>query len=113
MRGSKIKGVVAFRIDIEGFQQDVYAYVVPRLAFPLILGNPWKAHNKVRTAPEKRRYYHGRADKWIEEGRNQSGGAPGDSTSLTAVKAEDIAKAMKTKPYPTDEELKTQLPPEV
>jgi hypothetical protein len=36
---SKIKGVVAVHIEIAGFRQEVYAYAVPRLAFPLILGN--------------------------------------------------------------------------
>ena len=61
MKSSDIEGVVAFCMDIAGFQQEVYAYVVPGLAFPMILGNPWKAHNKVQTAPEKRRYYHRRA----------------------------------------------------
>lgn len=70
MGGSTITGVVAFRMEIAGFTQRVYAYVVPGLAFPIILGNPWKAHNKIRTAPEKRRYYHGRLKQWVNEGRN-------------------------------------------
>ena len=70
MGGLRIEGVVAFRMEIRGFQQIVYAYVVPNLAFPLILGNPQKAYNQVRTAPEKRRYYYGRAKKQIKEGKN-------------------------------------------
>lgn len=40
MQNSKIEGVVAFRMEIDGFHQTVYAYVVPDLAFPMILGNP-------------------------------------------------------------------------
>jgi len=114
MGGSGIEGVVAFRMEIRGFQQIVYAYVVPNLAFPLILGNPWKAHNQVRTAPEKRRYYHGRAKKWIEEGKNQQELVEaGAFTSLAAATSEDIEKALITKGYPTEEELKKRLPPEV
>jgi hypothetical protein len=62
MRNSEVKGVVTFRIDIAGHSQVVYVYVIPNLDFLLILGNPWKAHNKIRTAPEKRRFYHGRVD---------------------------------------------------
>jgi len=114
MGGSGIEGVVAFRMEIRGFQQIVYAYVVPNLAFPLILGNPWKAHNQVRTAPEKRRYYHGRAKKWIEEGKNQQELVEaGAFTSLAAAILEDIEKALITKGYLTEEELKKRLPPEV
>jgi len=40
MQSSNIEGVVAFQMDIGGFSQTVYAYVVPELAFPMILGNP-------------------------------------------------------------------------
>nr|POE51760.1 hypothetical protein CFP56_25967 [Quercus suber] len=39
MQSSRIEGVVAFLMEIDGFQQTVYAYVVPRLAFLVILGN--------------------------------------------------------------------------
>jgi hypothetical protein len=39
MKNANIVGVVAFRMGINGFRQMVYAYVVPRLAFPLVLGN--------------------------------------------------------------------------
>ena len=40
MKNTNIVGVVAFYIEINGFRQTVYAYVVPRLTFPLVLGNP-------------------------------------------------------------------------
>ena len=53
MQGSTIEGVVALRVNIAGFSQTIYAYIVLELAFPIILGNPWKAHNKIRTALEK------------------------------------------------------------
>jgi hypothetical protein len=114
MKSSNIEGVVAFRMEIAGFQQEVYAYVVPGLAFPMILGNPWKAHNKIRTAPEKRRYYHGRAKRWVSEGRNHKDHEDyGCVTTLAAAISADIEKALKTKEYPTTEELKKRLPPEL
>ena len=114
LESANIVGVVAFRMEINGFTQNVYAYVVPGLAFPLVLGNPWKAHNKVRTAPEKHRYYHGRAQKWVEEGRNHLEYEDnGNYTTLAASIAADIEKALKTKGYPTREELKKKLPPEI
>ena len=106
MKSSKIEGVVAFFMRIAGFRQKVYAYIVLGLTFPLILGNPWKAHNKVRTAPEERRFYHGRAGKWISEGRNHKERKDqGCFTTLAAAIASDIEKALQTKEYPTLKEL--------
>ena len=114
MKSSTIRGVVAFHMEIAGFRQKVFAYVVPGLAFPLILGNPWKAHNQVRTAPEKRRFYHGRAKRWVSEGRNHKAREDrGQITTLAASIASDIEKALKTKEYPSIEELQSKLPPEI
>ena len=48
---SRTAGVTGFEINFDGHQSLIYAYVVPNPEFPLILGNPWKAHNYVRTAP--------------------------------------------------------------
>jgi hypothetical protein len=63
---------------------------------------------------EKQQYYYGRAQKWIDEGYNHLEYADGgDFTTLAASTAADIKKALKTKPYPTREELKKTLPPEV
>ena len=113
MKSSNIEGVVAFRMEINGFHQTVYAYVVPGLAFPLILGNPWKAHNRVRTAPEKQRYYHGRAERWVLEGRNHQEQDDGGFTAVTAsTSTENIEEAPNTKTHLTLEAPKTTLPPE-
>ena len=114
MKSSNIIGVVAFRMDIAGFHQTVYAYVVPSLAFPLILGNPWKAHNKIRTAPDKQRFYHGRAERWVPEGRNHRDyKEDGGFTAVAVSTSVDIAKALKKKEHPTKEALKKTLPPEL
>ena len=40
IRYAKSKGVVAFFIEINGFRENTYAYVIPDLSFLLILGNP-------------------------------------------------------------------------
>jgi hypothetical protein len=114
MKSSIIEGVVAFRMELVGFSQTVYAYVVPDPAFPLILGNPWKAHNRIRTAPEKRRYHHGRAKQWLTEGRNHyTYEDNGTSTTVTAATSEDIAKVLKPTEYPSIEALRRKLPPEL
>jgi len=114
MEGSSIEGVVALRMEIIGFSQIVYAYVVPKLAFPIILGNPWKAHNKIRTAPEKGRYYHGLAKQWVTEGRNHLEREDnGDFTTVATARSEDIAIALKSKESPTLDQLQSSLPPEI
>lgn len=114
MKGANIEGVVAFQMEIDGFEQTVYAYVVSDLAFPVILGNPWKAHNKVRTQPEKHRYYHGRARRWVAEGRNhKTYKDDGDFTTVAAATSEDIEKVLKPKEYLTAAELEKKLPPEL
>jgi hypothetical protein len=41
----------------------VYTYVVLDLNYPIILRNPWKVHNRVRTVPEKKKYRYGRVGK--------------------------------------------------
>jgi hypothetical protein len=40
-----ITAVVVVPMKIHGFTQIVYAYRVPQLTFPILLGNPWKIHN--------------------------------------------------------------------
>ena len=99
-------------MEIGGFRQWVYAYSVPDLAFPMILGNPWKAHNKVRTAPEEGRIFHGRANTWISESENQGRVEAGYSYLVAAFKTSDIEKALKGKEPKTDDELRRMLPPE-
>lgn len=114
MQGSKIHGVVAFRMVINGFSQTVYAYVVPGLSFPVILGNPWKAHNMIRTTPEDRRYYHGRAKRWVQEGHTQQDFVDGERfITVSAASPEDIRKALRPKEETREEELKKTLPPEI
>ena len=95
MQSLRIKGVVGFRMKIARFSQRVYAYVVPKLAFPMILENPWKAQNKIRTTPEKRRYYHGVAKKWVIEGHNHHSYTDnGIYSSVAAISSKDIRIAL-------------------
>lgn len=91
-----------------------YSHMLSDLESPLILGSPWKKHNKVRGPPGKRRYYHGRAGRWISEGRyHEERDHYGELTSLAASIAEDIEKALKTKDHPSIKELEKRLPPEI
>ena len=64
---ARTAGVTGFEINFNEHQSLIYVYVVPNLEFPLILGNLWKAHNYVRTAPDEGWWYHGRPQEWLPE----------------------------------------------
>ena len=112
--GLSITRVVAFQMEIAGFVQRVYAYVVLGLAFPIILGNPQKAHNKIQTALEKRRYYYGRLRQQVNKGRNyQEYQDNGSFTIVATASSKDIKKFLKPTEYLTIGELEKLLPPEL
>lgn len=115
IKNSKSTGVVGFRMDMAGFSQIVYAYVVPDLLFPIILGNPWKTDNSIRTAPDKARFYHGRAKKYVQESERESlvREDSGPFFTIAATTASDIEKTLKPKKELTEEDLKNRLPPEL
>ncbi|KAI0994081.1 hypothetical protein K3495_g14101, partial [Podosphaera aphanis] len=43
--GTTITKIARLKLDIDGRQQNLWSYVVPRLAYPLILGKPWLEYN--------------------------------------------------------------------
>src|ERR1700761_5863548 len=92
MKDSGIEGVVGLRMEMGGFPQTIYAYQVPDLLFPLILGNPWKAHNRVRTAPEEKRLFHGRAGKWLKESDQKKPITPEIPPTTAQIRAETKRK---------------------
>lgn len=134
MVGARITAITALELEIAGYRETIYAYVVPNLEYPMVLGNPWKALNRIRTAPEEGRFYHGRAGKWIKEwdegrpawvkrrlegGDDEKGPHPewshmesGEEVEIHAVAMSDIDKALKEKPPLTDEELRGLVPPQ-
>ena len=60
------------------------------------------------------RYYHGRVERWVAEGRHHQDHQEDDSfTKIAASITSDIEKALKHKEYPTVEALKKKLPPEI
>jgi len=61
--GVMIQGVTYAVMEIQGFQQLVYFYVVPLLQHPIILGRPWEVHNQVEDRPHENVIRHGRSGK--------------------------------------------------
>ncbi|CAJ2651960.1 unnamed protein product [Trifolium pratense] len=51
MTGAFIQGVTYANVEIRGYSQTIYFYVVPMLEHPVILGEPWMRHNKAYPIP--------------------------------------------------------------
>jgi hypothetical protein len=47
MEERKISFITYANVDIDGYKKRIFGYVIKKLAFPLILGNPWLKHNNV------------------------------------------------------------------
>ncbi|KJZ69492.1 hypothetical protein HIM_11109 [Hirsutella minnesotensis 3608] len=54
-------GVVAVVVETAGFDERIFAYVVPSLGQDMFLGRPWMERNQVVYDAAKRQVYHGRA----------------------------------------------------
>jgi predicted aspartyl protease len=63
--GVMIQGVTYAVMEIQGFQQLVYFYVVPLLQHPIILGRPWEVHNQVEDRPHENIVRHGRSREGV------------------------------------------------
>jgi CTP:phosphocholine cytidylyltransferase-like protein len=47
MEERKISFITYANVDINGYKKRIFGYVIKKLAFPLILENPWLKHNNV------------------------------------------------------------------
>ena len=61
MKQGKSSGVAVLTVEICGFEEEVFAYVVPGLSQDLFLGNPWMARNKTSYNAGRKQLWHGRA----------------------------------------------------
>ena len=43
----QITEIAGFELDLEGWKHEIHAYVIPDLAYPVILGKPWMEKNDV------------------------------------------------------------------
>jgi hypothetical protein len=50
----KISFITYANVDIDGYKERIFGYVIKKLAFPLILGDPWLKHNNVIYKARKR-----------------------------------------------------------
>ena len=71
MTGAFIQGVTYAEIEIGGYLQTMYFYVVPMLEHPIILGKPWMTQNEAYPIPHLKIVRHGKARKDIPTLENE------------------------------------------
>jgi CTP:phosphocholine cytidylyltransferase-like protein len=57
MEERKISFITYANVDIDGYKKRIFGYVIKKLAFPFILGDPWLKHNNVTYKAKKRQFY--------------------------------------------------------
>jgi hypothetical protein len=56
MEERKISFITYANVDIDGYKKRIFGYVIKKLVFPLILGDPWLKHNNVIYKARKRQF---------------------------------------------------------
>jgi CTP:phosphocholine cytidylyltransferase-like protein len=56
MEERKISFITYANVDIDGYKKRIFGYVIKKLAFPLILGDPWLKHNNVIYKVRKKQF---------------------------------------------------------
>jgi len=50
---SQITEVAKLEVDLDGYKEEAFFYIVPNLAYDIILGLPWMKRNNVRLAAKQ------------------------------------------------------------
>jgi hypothetical protein len=56
MEKRKISFITYANVDIDGYKERIFGYVIKKLAFSLILGDPWLKHNNVTYKARKKQF---------------------------------------------------------
>jgi hypothetical protein len=56
MEEKKISFITYADVDIDGYKERIFGYVIKKLAFPLILGDPWLRYNNVIYKARKKQF---------------------------------------------------------
>jgi hypothetical protein len=54
IKEKKISFITYANVDINGYKKRIFGYIIKKLAFPLILGDPWLKYNNVTYKARKR-----------------------------------------------------------
>jgi hypothetical protein len=56
IKEKKISFITYANVDIDGYKEKIFGYVIKKLAFFLILGDPWLKHNNVIYKARKKQF---------------------------------------------------------
>jgi hypothetical protein len=56
IKGRKISFITYANVDINGYKKRIFRYVIKKLAFSLILEDPWLKHNNVTYKARKKQF---------------------------------------------------------
>jgi hypothetical protein len=56
MEERKISFITYANVDIDGYKEKIFRYVIKKLAFPFILKDPWLRHNNVIYKAKKKKF---------------------------------------------------------
>jgi hypothetical protein len=56
MEKRKISFITYANVDIDGYKKRIFGYVIKKLVFPFILGDPWLKHNNVTYKAKKKQF---------------------------------------------------------
>ena len=62
---TKISKIARYKLDTDGRQEQLWGYVMPNLAYPIILGKPWMERKKVTYVAGKQYLHIGQGDSRI------------------------------------------------
>ena len=142
MGTAEITGFTCFSLDIMGYTRLVYAYVIPRLSYSVILGKPWMVDNKVSSMPSERRLWIGKGRFWVSHVGHEKNtplkqeiqdakhvyaatflghvrrirktfGRTAAEVAVFAISLADINRALAGKTPRTAKEIRELLPPEL
>ena len=110
-----ITKVTCVTLNIGGRIQKICGYVVPKLAYPMILGKPWMEQNDITYIAKKRCLKLGSKSHAVVVHEFNPSHYPNSSSNslLGAASISDIAKSLESKPVADSAEVINSLPAEI
>ena len=133
-----ITQTASFELDVGGWSQEDWAYVIPDLSYDIILGKPWLEYNDITYHAKERTLTFGQWDltlreKGWENGKNfraqkearpaiaslmqavvrKARAAGCQKTAIFSTSLSEINKALQPKPKLSKQKIEEELPPEL
>lgn len=108
-----ITEIACIKLTISGYPQTIYGYVVPRLAYPMILGKPWMEYNNVVYLAKQKCLRIGSRRKGRIVQQSKDFHKCSTLSLLGAASLADVMKALQDKQPASKDDISTSLPIEI